>query len=87
VDSEDLKDLSVKDIVCYKYARLVSCDVELYFLNTNHSSLIPNTQYRTCTLQFSFDCDKFNIRSGLPDNGSVKLCSYVCMYACMYVCK
>jgi hypothetical protein len=33
-----------------------------------------------CTLQFSFDCDEFNIRSGLPDNGLVKLCSYVCMY-------
>jgi hypothetical protein len=28
VDFEDLKDLSVSDIKCYKYARLVSCDVE-----------------------------------------------------------
>jgi hypothetical protein len=27
VDSEDLKDLSVSDIVCYKNARLVSRDV------------------------------------------------------------
>jgi hypothetical protein len=26
VDSEDLKDLSVSDVVCYLYARLVSCD-------------------------------------------------------------
>jgi hypothetical protein len=28
VDSEDLTDLSVCDIVCYEYARLASCDVE-----------------------------------------------------------
>jgi hypothetical protein len=33
-----------------------------------------------CTLQFSFHCDEFNIWSGLLDNGSVKLSSYVCMY-------
>jgi hypothetical protein len=31
VDSEDLNDLSVSDTVCYKYARLVSCDVEHTF--------------------------------------------------------
>jgi uncharacterized protein YacL (UPF0231 family) len=31
VDFEDLKDLSVSDIECYKYARLVSCDVERTF--------------------------------------------------------
>jgi hypothetical protein len=31
VDSEDLKDLSLSDIMCYKYARLVSCDVERAF--------------------------------------------------------
>jgi hypothetical protein len=28
VDFEDLKDLGVSDIGCYKYARIVSCDVE-----------------------------------------------------------
>jgi hypothetical protein len=28
VDSKDLKDLSVSDIVCYMYARMVSCDVK-----------------------------------------------------------
>jgi hypothetical protein len=31
VDFENLKDLSVSDIVCYLYARLVSCDVERTF--------------------------------------------------------
>jgi hypothetical protein len=31
VDFEDLKDLSVSDIECYKYAGLVSCDVECTF--------------------------------------------------------
>jgi hypothetical protein len=31
VDCEDLKDLSVSDTVCYKSARLVSCDVECTF--------------------------------------------------------
>jgi hypothetical protein len=40
VDSEDLKDLSVSDIVCYKYARLVSCDVERIF--SQHRSLFCN---------------------------------------------
>jgi hypothetical protein len=29
VDSEDLKDLSFSDFMCYKHVRLVSCDVEL----------------------------------------------------------
>jgi hypothetical protein len=28
VDFEDLKDIRFSDIKCYKYARLVSCDVE-----------------------------------------------------------
>jgi hypothetical protein len=36
-DSEDLKDFSVSDIVCYKYARLISCDVECTFCQ--HKSL------------------------------------------------
>jgi hypothetical protein len=31
VDFKGLKDLSVCDIECYKYARLVSCDVERTF--------------------------------------------------------
>jgi hypothetical protein len=31
VDFEDLKDLSASDITCYKYARLISCDVERTF--------------------------------------------------------
>jgi hypothetical protein len=31
VDFEDLKALSVSGIECYKYARLVSCDVEHTF--------------------------------------------------------
>jgi hypothetical protein len=28
VDSEELKDSNVSDIVCYKYARFLSCYVE-----------------------------------------------------------
>jgi hypothetical protein len=31
IDFEDLKDLNVSDIVGYKYARLVSCNVERTF--------------------------------------------------------
>jgi hypothetical protein len=31
VDFENLKDLNVSNIDCYKYARLVSCDVERTF--------------------------------------------------------
>jgi hypothetical protein len=31
VDFEDLKDMRVSDIECYKYAILVSCDVERTF--------------------------------------------------------
>lgn len=31
VHSEDLKDFSVSDIMCYKYANLLSCDVERQF--------------------------------------------------------
>jgi hypothetical protein len=33
LDFEDLKDLSISDIKCYKYARLVSCDVERTFFS------------------------------------------------------
>jgi hypothetical protein len=50
VDFEDLKDLSVSDIECYKYARLMSCDVESTFLSTNNSSIITDTDLR-CTSQ------------------------------------
>jgi hypothetical protein len=31
VHPEDLKDFSVSDIMCYKYARFLSCDVERQF--------------------------------------------------------
>jgi hypothetical protein len=31
LEGNDLKDLSVSNIVCHKYARLVSCDVERTF--------------------------------------------------------
>jgi hypothetical protein len=31
VDCEDLKDLDVIDIMCYRYARLVSYDVDCTF--------------------------------------------------------
>jgi hypothetical protein len=39
VDSEDLNNLSVSDIVYHKFARLVSCDVEHTFPEYNHSSV------------------------------------------------
>jgi hypothetical protein len=49
VDFEDLKDLSVNDIECYKYARLVSCDVErtfsqykLFFCDNQHRFTMHN---------------------------------------------
>jgi hypothetical protein len=31
INSEDLKDLSVSDIMCYKHAKLINCEVELTF--------------------------------------------------------
>jgi hypothetical protein len=31
VDSEDLKDFSVSDVMCSRYERLISCDVERTF--------------------------------------------------------
>jgi hypothetical protein len=43
-DSEDLKDFSVSDIVCCKYARLVSCDVELPFFQ--YKSLFHDNRHR-----------------------------------------
>ena len=29
--TDDLRDFSVSDIVCYKHARVISCDVECTF--------------------------------------------------------
>jgi hypothetical protein len=46
---ENLKDLSVSDIECYKQGRLVSCDVEHTFPNTNHSSVITDTDLQCTT--------------------------------------
>jgi hypothetical protein len=34
-DTERLKDLNVGDIMCYKYERLVSCEVERIFYQHN----------------------------------------------------
>jgi hypothetical protein len=49
VNSEDLKDLSVSDIVCYKHAKLVSCELEhtfsqykLLFHDNRHRFMIQN---------------------------------------------
>jgi hypothetical protein len=47
VDSEDLKDLSVSDIVCNKYARLLSCDVERTF--SQYKSLFRDNRQRFTT--------------------------------------
>jgi hypothetical protein len=44
VDSGDVKDLNVIDIVCYKYARLVSRDVERTF--SQHESLFRGNRHR-----------------------------------------
>jgi hypothetical protein len=44
VDSEDMKDLSVSDIVCYMYARPVSCDVERTF--SPYKSLSLDNRHR-----------------------------------------
>jgi hypothetical protein len=41
---EDQKDLSVSDVECYKYARLVSCDVEC--TSSQHKSFFRDNQYR-----------------------------------------
>jgi hypothetical protein len=44
VDFEDLKDLSVSDIGCYKYARLESCDVEHTF--SRYKSFFRDNRHR-----------------------------------------
>jgi hypothetical protein len=44
VDFEDLKDLSVSDIEHYKYARLVSCDVERTF--SQYKSFFRDNRHR-----------------------------------------
>jgi hypothetical protein len=44
VDFEDLKDLSVSDIECYKYARFVSCDVERTF--SQYKSFFRDNRHR-----------------------------------------
>jgi hypothetical protein len=44
VDSEAPKDLSVSGIVCYKYARLVSCDAERTF--SQYESLFRDNRHR-----------------------------------------
>jgi hypothetical protein len=44
VDFEDLKDLSVNDIECYKYVRLVSCDVERTF--SQYKSFFRDNRHR-----------------------------------------
>jgi hypothetical protein len=48
VDSEHLKDLSVSDIVCQRYARLVLCDVERIF-SQNKSLFRDDTNLRYTT--------------------------------------
>jgi hypothetical protein len=45
----DPKDLSVSNIMCYKDARLVSCDVEVHILNKNHSSVNTDNDLRNKT--------------------------------------
>jgi hypothetical protein len=47
VDFEDLKDLSVGDIECCKYTRLVSCDVEHTF--SQYKSFFRDNRHR-CTM-------------------------------------
>jgi hypothetical protein len=44
VDFEDLEDLSVSDIECYKYARLVSCDAERTF--SQNKSFFRDNRHR-----------------------------------------
>jgi hypothetical protein len=44
VDFEDLKDLSVSNIECYKYARLVSCDMEHTF--SQYQSFFHDKRHR-----------------------------------------
>jgi hypothetical protein len=44
MEGEHLKHLSVSDIVCHKYARLVSCDVERTF--HQYKSLIRANRQR-----------------------------------------
>jgi hypothetical protein len=44
VDFEDQKDLSVSDMECYKYARLVSCDVERTF--SQYKSFFRDNRHR-----------------------------------------
>jgi hypothetical protein len=49
VDFEDLKDLSVSDIECYKYAGLVSCDVDRTFSQYKSFIVITDTDLRCTT--------------------------------------
>jgi hypothetical protein len=54
-DSEDVKDLSLSDIVCYKCARLLSCDVEQTFSvirSLFHITQIWNTQLKDLKMTF-----------------------------------
>jgi hypothetical protein len=44
VDFENLKDLSVSDIECYKEGRLVSCDVEHTF--SQYKSFFGDNRHR-----------------------------------------
>lgn len=45
--SEDLNDWSVNDIVRYKCARLVSCDVKSTFSQYSHCSVVTDIDLRT----------------------------------------
>jgi hypothetical protein len=52
--SEKPEDVSINDIVCYKYARLVSCDAERTF--SQYKSLLCDNRHRlkTHSLKMTF---------------------------------
>jgi hypothetical protein len=49
VDSEDMKDLNVSDIVCYSMQDWYHVTWNVHILNTNHSSVISDTDLRCTT--------------------------------------
>jgi hypothetical protein len=49
VDSEDLKHLSVSDIVCFRMQDWYHVMWNTHFLNTNHSSVVTDTDLRCRT--------------------------------------
>jgi hypothetical protein len=75
IDSEYLENLSVSDLVCYKCARLVSCDVEHYIFSVQiiffrlswHRSETQNKAgFCGSLLRFLFE---MSINSGKCDHG------------------